>query len=237
MLRSNVARAVRDLRRRRGWRQTDLGDRAGASRHIVSRIERGLIRHVPLGRIDAIADALGASLDVTIRWQGERLDRLLDRVHAATQERAAEALRLKGWLTAAEVSFNHYGDRGRVDLLAYHPPVACVLVGEVKSAIGDIQETLGRLDVKVRLARNLAASAGWPEVRAVVPALIVTESRTARRVIGAHPVLFARFSTRGRAAQTWLRHPTLPPPSGLLWFVALPDAHAVRTKRRDDGPS
>jgi transcriptional regulator with XRE-family HTH domain len=232
MLRSNLPRAMRHLRRRRGWRQTDLADRAGTSRHVVSRIERGLIRRVSLGRIDALAEALGASVDLTVRWQGERLDRLLDRVHAATQERAAASLRVRGWLTEVEVSFNHYGDRGRVDVLAYHSASGCLLVAEVKSAVGDVQETLGRIDVKARLGRSLAASAGWTDVRAVVPALILTESRTSRRVIAAHPVLFARYSVRGRAAQAWLRRPTFPAPSGLLWFVELPDAHGVRTARR-----
>ena len=228
-MRSNLPRAVRHLRRQRGWRQADLGDHAGTSRHFVSRVERGLIRRVPLGRIDALVEALGASVDITVRWQGERLDRLMDREHAATQERAAASLRSLGWLTTVEVSFNHYGDRGRVDVLAYHPPTACVLVGEVKSVIGDVQETLGRIDVKVRLGRNLAASAGWTVVRGMVPALIVTEGRTARRVVASHPTLFARFSTRGRWATAWLRDPSMPPPTGLLWFVSLPDAHGART--------
>ena len=136
-----------------------------------------------------------------------------------------------GWLTAVELSLNHYGERGRVDVLAYHAPTACLLVGEVKSAVGDVQETLGRIDVKVRLGRSLAASAGWPDVRSVLPSLIVTESRTARRVIASHPTLFARFSVKGRSATGWLRHPRLPPPTGLLWFVTLPDAREVRTTR------
>jgi transcriptional regulator with XRE-family HTH domain len=236
-MRSNVPRAVRHLRQHREWRQQDLAEHAGTSRHLVSRVERGHLGRVSLGRIEAIADALGASLDLTIRWEGERLDRLLDRVHAATQEAAAASLRTRGWQTAVEVSFNHYGDRGRVDVLAYHPPTACMLVGEVKSGIGDVQDTLGRIDVKVRLARSLAENAGWSTVRGVVPALILTESRTSRRVIAAHPTLFARFSVTGRSAHAWLRHPTLPPPTGLLWFVSLPDAHGVRTKRPQRGPS
>jgi transcriptional regulator with XRE-family HTH domain len=230
-MRSNLPRAVRHLRRQRGWRQQDLADHAGSSRHVVSRVERGLLRRVSLGRIDALVEALGASVDITVRWQGERLDRLMDRMHAATQERAAASLRSLGWLTAVELSFNHYGDRGRVDVLAYHAPTACLLVGEVKSAIGDVQDTLGRMDVKARLGRSLAASAGWPDVRSVLPALIVTESRTARRVIALHPTLFGRFSLRGRSATAWLRHPRLPPPTELLWFVTLPDAHVVRTGR------
>jgi transcriptional regulator with XRE-family HTH domain len=236
-MRSNLPRAVRHLRRHRGWRQQDLAEHAGTSRHVVSRVERGLIGRVSLGRIEAIADALGASVDITIRWEGERLDRLIDRNHAATQELAAASLRSRGWQTAVEVSFNHYGDRGRVDVLAYHQPTACVLVGEVKSAIGDVQDTLGRIDVKVRLARSLAENAGWSTVRGVLPALIVTESRTSRRVITAHPTLFARFSVTGRSAHAWLRNPALPPPAGLLWFVALPDAHGVRTKRPQRAPT
>jgi transcriptional regulator with XRE-family HTH domain len=233
MLRSNLPRAVRHLRRRRGWRQTDLADRAGTSRHVVSRVERGIIRGVALDRIDALAEALGASVDLTVRWQGERLDRLMDRVHAATQERAATSLRSQGWLTAVEVSFNHYGDRGRVDVLAYHPPTACVLVAEVKSAVGDVQETLGRIDVKVRLGTDPRCFGRLD--RCAGGRASADRHRIAHRA--AHPVLFARFSMLGRAAQTWLRRPKLPPPSGLLWFVELPDAHRVRTARREPGPS
>lgn len=42
------------------------------------------------------------------------------------------------------MSFNHYGDRGRYDILAFHPPTGILLVVEVKTGIGDVQATLGR---------------------------------------------------------------------------------------------
>ena len=87
----------------------------------------GLIRRVSLGRIDALVEALGASVEVTVRWQGERLDRLMDRVHAARRSALPASLRSLGWLTAVEVSFNRSGDRGRVDVLGYHAPTdACL---------------------------------------------------------------------------------------------------------------
>lgn len=45
------------------------------------------------------------------------------------------------------------------------------MIVEIKSALGDLQETLGRLDVKVRLGRQLAHDLGWTDVRVVIPAL------------------------------------------------------------------
>ncbi len=92
MLRSNVPRAVRHLRRHRGWRQTDLGARAGVSGPTVSRIERGNVRVLSVDAVERIASALGATVDVTRRWDGEQLDRLVDAAHSWLEERVAEDL-------------------------------------------------------------------------------------------------------------------------------------------------
>ena len=129
-----------------------------------------------LGAIERIASALDASVDLTLRWEGEQLDRLIDAAHAWLQQQTASLLSSQGWLVAAEVSFNHYGDRGRVDLLAFHPDderssSSC----EVKSALGDLQDALGRIDVKARLGRSLAESAGWTGARRVVPTFVFAD--------------------------------------------------------------
>jgi len=50
MLRTNLPRALRHLRQRRGWRQVDLAVSAGCSRETVSPLERGDLRGVALGR-------------------------------------------------------------------------------------------------------------------------------------------------------------------------------------------
>lgn len=232
MLRTNLPRAVRHLRRHRGWRQGDLAARSGVSRQAISRIERGLLAGVPLGTLGKLTDAFGATADVYLRWEGEQLDRLIDRVHANAQEQTAALLRAVGWIVRPEVSFNHYGERGRVDLLAFHPLTSSLIVAEVKSDIGDTQDTLGTLDMKTRLAHRLAADAGWPPPSAVVPALVLVESGSSRRVVERHPELFARLSRRGRAAHAWIREPSATPPAGLLWFVKLPRAHGVSGSRR-----
>jgi transcriptional regulator with XRE-family HTH domain len=223
-MRSHVARAVRHLRLYNGWRQRDLGDRAGVSRELISRLERGEVSSLSLRTLGRVANALGAVLDVRLRWRGEQLDRLLDARHAAVQAAVTGSLTNAGWAARVEVSFNHYGDRGRVDVLAFHQATRLLLIVEVKTAIGDIQETLGRLDVKTRLGPVLARESGWERPSAAVPALVVADSRAVRRVVLEHAPLFSRYSIRGRSALAWIRQPAGPPPSGLLWYAIGPDS-------------
>lgn len=231
MLRTNLPRAVRVLRRRRGWRQKDLAERAGVSRQGITRIELGQMNGVSLSTLVRVASALGGTVDLTMRWEGEQLDRLTDAAHAWLTEQVSTGLSQAGWSTRAEVSFNHYGDRGRVDVLAWHPATRTLAVVEVKSAIGDIQETLGRLDVKVRLGRNLASDAGWGLPSAIVRILVIGDTRRARRAVAEHDATFATFTLRGRTARAWIRNPRLRNPSGLLWFVRVPDAHGMGVTR------
>lgn len=194
-------------------------------------MERGDLHGLTLGSLDLVATTLGATVDITLRWRGERLDRIADAAHAAIQKTVAEGLTDLGWLAQVEVSFNHYGDRGRVDVLAFHPGMRVVVAVEVKSALGDLQEALGRLDIKARLARTIAAEAGWSGVTGAVAMLAIGDSRTSRRLVGQHAALFARYSLRGRAAVAWLRRPRPPVPSGALWFVKLPDSHHTTVTR------
>src|SRR5680860_1562711 len=91
-MRTNVPRSVRALRGRRGWRQADLGERAGLSRDAVSRVERGMLETATLATLDRLTAALGAQLLVEVRWRGADLDRLVDRLHAAIQDQTATKL-------------------------------------------------------------------------------------------------------------------------------------------------
>jgi hypothetical protein len=185
----------------------------------MSRWETSALDGCSVSEVEAWASALRAKLVIDLRVDGERP--LADARHAAIQNRIVHRLRSWGWLVEPEASFNHYGDRGRVDVLAYHPTLQIVLVVEVKTRIDDTQDLIGRLDVKRRVVPILARERRW-QVRAVVPVLLVSEGRTARRRIGEHPALFATMSLRARAAIAWLRRPALPAPSGILAFVSSP---------------
>jgi transcriptional regulator with XRE-family HTH domain len=218
---------MRKLRKQRRLCQQDLGARAGLSRDTVSRAECGELDGMTLGSLSRLTDALGATLVIEIRWHGAALDRLIDRDHARLQEIAAGRLASRGWVVQAEVSFNHYGDRGSCDLLAWHPGTQTLLVIEVKSEIGNLQDLLHRLDVKVRLGTVLARQLGWPAPQAIARGLIVAEDRTARRIVERHAALFGGFGLRGRAAVAWLRSPSTAA-TGLLWFEKSADSDRGR---------
>ncbi len=213
-----------------------LGQRAGVSRQIVSRIERGELAGLTLTSLTRVVAALGGSVSVQVRWHGEELDRLVDAAHAGLQRDAVSLLANLSWEVRAEVSFNHYGDRGRVDVLAFHRRARILLVVEVKSAIGDLQETLGRLDVKARLGRTIAADVGWPDPRIVLPAIVIGDTARARRVLAEHGPLFERYELRGRSARAWLRHP-VGGPRGLLWFAKASNSRGLVTTRGQRAPN
>lgn len=227
-MRTNVPAALRALRRRKGWRQADLGERAGVSRDVVSRAERAELAGMTMDSLDRIAAALGGTLAVDLRWHGADLDRLIDRDHALLQDVTARRLESLGWVVRSEVTFNHYGDRGSCDLVAWHASTRTLLIVEAKSRLGNLQETLHRLDTKSRLSAVIARSLGWagPVVRA--RALVILDGRTNRRVVAAHPALLGGFAFRGRSAAAWLRAPSGAGEAQLLWFERLPDSYDSR---------
>ncbi len=180
--------------------------------------------------LERIALALGVPLRLDLAG-GADLDRLLDAEHAGIQERLAGLLRRAGWDARPEVSFNHFGDRGRYDLAAFHPGTGTMLAVEVKSVLGDLQETLGRLDVKVRLGPTVGEGLGW-SVRRTLPVLVLAESGTSRRQLRRYSELFARFNLRGRAALAWFRSPAGDPPTGIVLLLASPSVRQASTGRR-----
>jgi transcriptional regulator with XRE-family HTH domain len=217
MERSTVCRVLRALRRRKGWTQRQLGVRLGISRSEMSRWEAGALASCSTQDAERWASALGAHLTIDLRVDGERPQ--LDARHATIQNGFAGALRAAGWVAEPEASFNVYGDRGRIDILGYHAASRSLLVVEVKTELRDVQDVIGRLDVKRRVAQVLARERGW-RVSAAVPALVVRESTTARRRISAHAELFAALDLRTRAAMAWIRRPDGEPPAGILVLVS-----------------
>lgn len=184
-----TGRQFRALRHRQRQRQEDVSARAGCSRSDVGRVERGQADRLKLATLERIATALGARLELRLSWNGEALDRLMDAGHAALVELVVATLQAAGWECAVEVSFNIRGERGSVDVLAFHRATRIVLVVEVKSVVPDVQATLMTLDRKARLGRQLAELQGW-SASGVSRLLVVGESRTSRRRVDAHATVF-----------------------------------------------
>jgi transcriptional regulator with XRE-family HTH domain len=225
-----IGRLARALRIQAGLVQADLATRAGVGRRAVSMIECGQARRLPLGTIERILGGVDARLDLRLLWNGPELDRLLDAGHAALAALVKRRLERWGWLVRVEVSYSRYGERGRMDLLAFRPSTRTLLVIELKTELVDVQALLGSLDAKARLARHVAERFAW-DARSVVPAIVFAEHRTTRERLQRLAPLFDRYALRGRAAISWTRHPT-DLPTGLLWFVTVPDASRSRQRQR-----
>ncbi|MDL2334652.1 MAG: helix-turn-helix domain-containing protein [Chloroflexota bacterium] len=139
-----VGRIVRALRRRLGWRQIDLARRAACAQATVSETERGHLPSVPILR--RILAALDAHLVVEVRWRAGELDRLLDADHAMLGALVARLLGEAGWEVRIEVTYNEFGERGSIDLLAFMPATGTLLVLEIKTDMAAVEQTLRKLD-------------------------------------------------------------------------------------------
>lgn len=216
-----IGAAFRAVRLRRRWRQSDVAARAGVSRGTVSALERGHIERMPLATIRSVARVLEVRVDLVPRWRGADLHRLLSARHSALGESVARFLAgSPPWTVRPEVSFSVYGERGVIDLLAFHPPSGALLVIELKTDIVDANELVGTLDRKTRLAAGIARDLGWA-ASTVSRWVIVTRDKTNQRRIDDHrEFLRAAFPQDGHAMRSWLRHPVSPVSALSMWSNA-----------------
>ena len=98
-------------------------------------------------------------VEVQARTRGADLDRMLSARHSQLAESVIRTLRRDNpdWQFLPEVSFAIWGERGVVDILAWHPGRRALLVIELKTEIVDVGELIGTLDKKRRLGREIAA--------------------------------------------------------------------------------
>jgi transcriptional regulator with XRE-family HTH domain len=204
----SVGRAVQAVRLSRNLRQSDVAARAGVSRQAVSRLERGLVDGMTVATLRAVGRALDMPPLVTLGWRGPETERLRDRLHAATVEAAAGQLEALGWELAPESSFNHFGERGSADILAWHSRQRALLVVEVKTRLWDLQDLLAGLDVKWRVLPAQARSRlGW-NAAAVGVVLVLPELSTHRHVVERHAATFrAALPQRQLEVRAWLAEP------------------------------
>jgi transcriptional regulator with XRE-family HTH domain len=236
---ARLGRGLRALRRRRGWRQVDLAAAAGVSRSQVCRIELGDSAAIPVGALGRVVASAGGTLDLLVLHQGEALDRLLDEAHARLVDLLVERLRALGWVVAVEVSFSRYGERGSIDVLAWHPVRRALAVFEVKSVTPDLQALLAGLDRKARLAPSIASERGWEPV-AVARILVLGETSTNRDRLARHAsTVDAALPAGTRDVRRWLAEPVAPGIAGVLFLrdvrptgVAAGGRHRVRVRRR-----
>jgi transcriptional regulator with XRE-family HTH domain len=230
---TRIGRGLRAVRIRLQLRHVDVAERANVPRDVVARVERGDLDRVRVGQLRAMAAALRADLDLVLRWNGTEIDRLVNAGHSAMHELVVRMLRAAGWEVVPERSFSIWGERGVIDILAWHAATRSVLVVELKTEIVEVQRLIGTVDRYRRLAPAIVEDLGWEPVQVAVW-VAVAESSTNRRRLAEHAtVLRAAFPSDGRTVPGWLHNPTGP----LRALSFLPDARvadriASRSSRR-----
>jgi transcriptional regulator with XRE-family HTH domain len=207
---TKLGRLVRALRQRRGWRQADLAAKAGVGPSVVSQLEIGRLDARSVATVRRIVEAFGLSFEGGIRGMGADADRVLDAPHATLLGACAGWLRTLGWITAAEVSYSEWGERGSVDLLGWHAPTATLLVVEIKTELASVDETLRKHGETARLAATIAGPLGW-HASVVGRLLVFPEDRTQRRrVLAYESVMTGSYPMRSHQVKAWCRAPVGP---------------------------
>jgi len=222
-----AGRVLRLVRRRRGLTQTEVARRAGVSQQAVSLIERGNADDATLRLIKQVAAPLGITVDLVFKWNGPELDRLIDSRHARVVTALIARLGPE-WEVVVEYSFNHYGDRGSVDVVAWQASTRALAIFEVKSELVGLESVLRPLDVKARVVPIVVArERGWKAVSVGLVLVLPDESTNRRAVARLGPVLDVALPARTVAVRRWLEVP-----GGAIrgiWFLAdTPTRRVVR---------
>jgi hypothetical protein len=224
--------------------QLELTIAADVPRSVVGAIERDRLDRVRVADLRAVAAALDATVDLSLRWRGGDLPRLVHARHAALHELvAARYASLTGWRYEPEVSFSRFGERGIIDGLGWHASTRSLLVHELKSELVDLSDLMGTVDRKRRLAADVVRERGW-QPAAVSTWVVVADSRSNRRALARHEaVLRAKFPADRHTVAAWLREPSGRLDALSFLPLAAPDGipvapTAVRLVRRgrDPGP-
>jgi hypothetical protein len=129
-----------------------------------------------------------------------------------------------------EVTFSIWGERGIIDLLAWHPASRTLLVVEIKTEIVEAGRLVAQVDRYRRLASEIAAGREWNPLQ-VATLVVVADTRTNRRRLADHRgVLRAAFPDDGRGIRGWLRSPG----RTISALTFLPDERAAHLTRASD---
>ena len=227
-----VGRLIAAVRRHLGLRQQDVAQSADVDQKVVSLLERGLLARVSVDAFRRVCAALHIEPVLEVRWRGGLGDRLVDRGHARIVEAVLAELARWGWESVPEFTFNVFGERGSVDVLAWHPLTRTLLIVEIKTRLTDLQRLLMAMSRKLRLVPGEAArDRGW-KPRAIGHVVVVQATRANRSIVASHRATFeATFPHQTAEVRRWLRKPTADIAG--LWFIALrPDAPTDRDRAR-----
>ncbi|HEY5486434.1 MAG TPA: helix-turn-helix domain-containing protein [Candidatus Limnocylindrales bacterium] len=204
---AQVGSVLRAVRIRRGMTQSTVAEAAGVSRAVVWLVERGGFEGTSLRLIRRVSGVLGVSVEFEPRWRGAELAALLDERHAGMVRTVVVRLTAAGWHALPEHTFNVWGERGSIDVLAWHPIHRALLNVEVKSRLADLQDVLSKIDRKRRLAPTLARELGWKPLSSGTLLVLPDETWARNAVTRFGPVFAAALPIRTGGVRQWMKRP------------------------------
>lgn len=231
--------AVRAVRVRQRKRQADVARSARVSRTTVGRIEHGLVDTVSLRTLRRVCATLEMRVEVQARTRGADLDRMLSARHSQLAESVIRTPRRDNpdWHFLPEVSFAIWGERGVVDILAWHPGRRALLVIELKTEIVDVGELIGTLDRKRRLGREIAAGYGWDPATVSAWVIVAAGRTNERRIAEFRSTLRAAYPDDGRRTHGWLSRPIGSVAALSIWPAAASGAPRSAPRRVRRAPA
>ena len=186
-----------------------------------------MLEALPLGTLRSIVRALELGVELRLRSRDGNVDQLVNSRHAALAEAVLGWLvGMGGWTVRPEVSFNIFGERGVIDLVAWHAASQVLVVIELKTEIVDVGEVAATFDRKIRLARQAVAGLGWQPAR-IGAALVVADSATNRRRVLAHRATFRSALPDGMLSlRRWLKRPAVAAPQALRALAFFSNIHS-----------
>ena len=94
-----------------------------------------------------------------------------------------------GWISLPEVSFAARGERGVIDIVAWHAASRSLLVIELKTRIVDVNTLMATMDIRRRVAWQIAKT--WVGPSTVSIWVVVAPSRTNARILADHSTVLA----------------------------------------------
>jgi hypothetical protein len=136
-----------------------------------------------------------------------------------------------GWVVRPEHTFSIWGERGSIDVFAWHPGCRALPCVECKTKLPDLQDVLSTMDRKRRLAREIARVEGW-DPAFIGSVLVVPDQKWARNAVRRSGAVFdAALPARTVAVRRWLACPSADLRG--IWFLA--NDGAPNTGRRSGG--
>jgi transcriptional regulator with XRE-family HTH domain len=223
---------VRAARRRRRWRQIDLGARIGLSQSAISAMERGQGGTLSVETWQLAALALGIPFDVQLRRDSQ--EEPADAGHLAIQELALRLGRTVGYARTFELATRSSDPARSTDVGLRDDRHRRLVRIECVNTFGDIGAAVRSSDRKDAEAGAYAIAIGHGQPYAVHTCWIVRATRRNRELLARYPEIFAaRFPGSSLA---WVRALTTasPPPvlPGLVWC----DVKATRLIEWRRGP-